>query len=132
MGNTNSIRKYNFEQMQSVSNTTIIINTLPNTNQYCLILNTIKNTDEENIINNLLKTNKKVDIIIYGMNCNDESIYKKYNQLIDLGFINTGVYVGGMFEWLLLQDVFGEELFPTTSKELDILKFNSSNRFLLK
>ena len=31
------------------------------------------------------------------MNCNDESIYKKYNQLIDLGFVNTGVYVGGMF-----------------------------------
>jgi hypothetical protein len=75
MGNTNSIRKYNFEQMQSISNTTIIINTLPNTNQNCLILNTIKNTEEENIINNLLKTNKKVDIIIYGMNCNDESIY---------------------------------------------------------
>ena len=36
------------------------------------------------------------------------------------------------FEWLLLQDVFGEDLFPTTSKELDILKFNSINKFLLK
>ena len=66
------------------------------------------------------------------MNCNDESIYKKYNQLQDLGFENIGVYVGGMFEWLLLQDVYGEDLFPTTSKELDILKFNRSTRLLLK
>lgn len=131
MGNTTSIRKYNFEQMQSVTNA-IIINTLPNTSQVCLILNTLRNTEEEHTINGLLKTNKKVDIIIYGMNCNDESIYKKYTQLQDLGFVNIGVYVGGMFEWLLLQDVFGEELFPTTSKELDILKYNSASRFLLK
>ena len=84
------------------------------------------------MINHLLKTNKNVNIIIYGMNCNDESIYKKYSQLMNLGFVNIGVYVGGMFEWLLLQDVYGEELFPTTSKELDILKFNRSNRYLLK
>lgn len=96
MGNTTSIRKYNFEQMQSVTNA-IIINTLPNTSQGCLILNTLRNTEEEHTINGLLKTNKKVDIIIYGMNCNDESIYKKYTQLQDLGFVNIGVYVGGMF-----------------------------------
>jgi hypothetical protein len=131
MGNANSIRKYNFEQMQSISNTTII-NTLPNINQNCLIVNTVQHNDEEDIINNLLKTNKKATIIVYGMNCNDESIYKKYNQLMDLGFVNIGVYVGGMFEWLLLQDVYGEDLFPTTSKELDILKFNRPNRLLLK
>ena len=131
MGNTNSIRKYNFEQMQSISNTTII-NTLPNINQNCLIVNTVQHINEEDIINHLLKTNKKATIIVYGMNCNDESIYKKYNQLMDLGFVNIGVYVGGMFEWLLLQDVYGEDLFQTTSKELDILKFNRPNRLLLK
>jgi hypothetical protein len=33
------------------------------------------------------------------------------------------VYFGGMFEWLLLQDVYGSDSFPTTSKEIDILKF---------
>jgi len=131
MGNTNSIRKYNFEQMQCISNTTII-NTLPNVNQNCLIVNTVQHIDEEDIINRLLKTNKKAAIIVYGMNCNDESIYKKYNQLQDLGFENIGVYVGGMFEWLLLQDVYGEDLFKTTSKELDILKFNRPTRLLLK
>ena len=58
MGNTISIRKYNLEQMQSISNATKIINTLSNMNQNCLILNTIKNTEEEEMINHLLKTNK--------------------------------------------------------------------------
>ena len=131
MGNANSIRKYNFDQLQNNSNA-IIINTLPNSSQGCLIWNTVKNTEEEHTINSLLKTNKKVNIIIYGMNCIDESIYKKYTQLLDLGFVNIGVYVGGMFEWMLLQDVFGEDLFPTTSKELDILKFHRCHRLLLK
>jgi hypothetical protein len=28
-----------------------------------------------------------------------------------------------MFEWLLLQDIYGAASFPTTSKELDILKY---------
>ena len=26
--------------------------------------------------------------------------------------------------WLLLQDIYGYELFPTTTKQLDFLKFN--------
>ena len=28
-----------------------------------------------------------------------------------------------MFEWLLLQDIYGNDNFPTTSKDLDILKY---------
>ena len=28
-----------------------------------------------------------------------------------------------MFEWLLLQDIYGDDEFPTTTKELDILKY---------
>jgi hypothetical protein len=31
--------------------------------------------------------------------------------------------MGGLFEWLMLQDIYGKELFPTTKKELDLLKF---------
>ena len=42
---------------------------------------------------------------------------------IGLGFCNVYVYPGGIFEWLCLQDIYGEKEFPTTSKELDILKF---------
>ena len=65
-------------------------------------------------------------IIIYGKNCNDEKIYKKYQQLLSLGFYNVFVYPGGLFEWLLLQDIYGTEEFPTTSKQLDVLKYKPS------
>ena len=61
--------------------------------------------------------------MIYGKNCNDEKLISKYKQLIDLGFINVNIYAGGMFEWLLLQDIYGDDNFPTTSRELDILKY---------
>ncbi|GAG01062.1 unnamed protein product, partial [marine sediment metagenome] len=61
--------------------------------------------------------------------CNDEKIYKKYTQLINLGFTNIFLYTGGLFEWLCLQDIYGEDSFPTTSKELDILKYKSPSKF---
>jgi hypothetical protein len=31
-----------------------------------------------------------------------------------------------MFEWLLLQDIYGAAEFPTTKKELDLLKYKPS------
>jgi hypothetical protein len=71
--------------------------------------------------------NKKISIIIYGKNANDESIFKKYEQLITLGFSTVFVYTGGIFEWLLLQDIYGKEEFPTTSEELDILKYRANS-----
>ena len=37
------------------------------------------------------------------------------------------IYTGGMFEWLLLQDIYGKEAFPTKGDELDILKFKSNS-----
>ena len=82
---------------------------------------------EETIINNLIQSmNKNMNIIIYGRNCNDEKIYLKHKQLLSLGFYNVYVYVGGLFEWLLLQDIYGDIEFPTTEKELDILKYKSN------
>ena len=104
----------------------LIINTLSHSDQQCLIINTTISTDEELIINKFLKENKNIRIIIYGKNCNDDSINKKYQQLYSLGFYNIYVYSGGMFEWLMLQDIFGKDLFPTTKKELDFLKYKSN------
>jgi hypothetical protein len=63
------------------------------------------------------------NIILYGRNCNDETFLKKYNQLIGLGFSNIYMYSGGIFEWLLLQEIYGSDEFPTTEKFLDILKY---------
>lgn len=128
MGNKISTSiKINFEDVQYVLKNPeghLLINTLSETEQECLILNTMNIKNEENIINSCIKNGRKdIKIIIYGKNCNDEKIYNKYNQLSSLGFYNVYVYVGGLFEWLLLQDIYGENEFQTTKKELDILKY---------
>ena len=127
MGNSQSSQKVNFEDIQFVLKNTeshILINTLDSNEQSCLIPNTINASQEETIINKLIKSgNKGVKIIVYGSNCNDEKIYKKQSQLCGLGFYNVFIYTGGMFEWMLLQDIYGNNDFPSTTKELDILKF---------
>jgi hypothetical protein len=131
MGNTESIQKVNFEDLQYIIKNNeiyLLINTLDYNNQDCLIPNTININNEEKIINKfILTSNYNVKIIIYGKNCNDDNIYKKYNQLTTLGFYNLFVYAGGMFEWLLLQDIYGDTDFPTTKKELDLLRFKPNS-----
>ena len=129
MGNSQSMKKINFEDMQTVIKNPeiyLIINTLPPSDQQCLIVNTTIATDEESIINKFIKENKNIRIVIYGKNCNDDSINKKYQQLLSLGFYNIFVYTGGIFEWLMLQDIYGKDIFPTTKKELDLLKYKSN------
>jgi hypothetical protein len=126
MGNTPPIAKINYEDMQTaVKNPEIylIINTLPIKEQDCLILNTTTAENEEPIINKYMKENKSIRIIIYGKNCNDDTINKKYQQLVSLGFTQVYLYVGGLFEWLMLQDIYGDELFPTNKKQADLLKY---------
>jgi hypothetical protein len=126
MGNTQPMKKINYEDMQTVIKNPeiyLIINTLNPNEQQCLIINTTSINDEEMLINKFIKENKSIRIIIYGKNCNDESIDKKYQQLYSLGFYNIFVYLGGMFEWLMLQDIYGKDLFPTTKKEVDLLKY---------
>lgn len=125
MGNRASQVKIGFEELQQKigNKSCVIINTLNESMQNCLIPQTVLCRDEESAINKLLKNNSNMEIIIYGMNNNDESVIKKYKQLVSLGFENTYIYLGGMFEWLLLQDIYGNDNFPTTSRELDIMKY---------
>lgn len=128
MGNKlSSLIKINYEDIQDIiknKEKVILINTLSMDEQECLILTTIKSQNEENLINTLINlNNKSIKIVVYGKNCNDDKILKKYNQLTSLGFYNVYMYSGGLFEWLLLQDIYGDKEFPTTKKELDILKF---------
>ena len=131
MGNSQSSSiKINYEDVQYIIKNLeghLLINTLSSTEQNCLILNTININTEENVINSLIKRGaKNIKIVIYGKNSNDEKIYNKYNQLTSLGFYNVYIYTGGLFEWLMLQDIYGEKDFPTTKKELDILKYKSN------
>ena len=132
MGNIGSINKVNYAYVQKYiynsGDTLLLINTLTNDKQECLIKNTISAANEEEIINKYLKTNKSIKILIYGENCSDNRVIIKYNQLYKLGFINLYVYLGGMFEWLLLQDIYGDDEFPTTSKMLDLLKYGGNNK----
>jgi hypothetical protein len=137
MGNRLSVQKINFEDMQYAisDNETIIINTLSNDLQDCLICRTVYARDEVELLNHYLQSNTGVRIIIYGINASDETIVTKYNQLVGLGFYNVFVYPGGLFEWLLLQDIYGSDAFQTTKKELDILKYKGRrvlNIMLLK
>lgn len=106
----------------------IIINTLAALEQDTLIKNTLAYNDEERIINDLL-TNygyKTKKVIIYGKNAADLTVEKKAKQLISLGFHDVYLYTGGLFEWLLLQDVYGKGEFPTVGKAGDILAYKSS------
>jgi len=127
MGNSQSTQKINYEDIQYViknNESHILINTLNENDQECLLPNTICINKEVELINSLIKNGRKnVKIIVYGRNCNDETIYNKYNQLNSLGFYNLYIYTGGLFEWLMLQDIYGINEFPTTKKELDILKY---------
>lgn len=130
MGSSQSIKKINFEDLQwALQNPpNILISTMKKDYQNCLIHGTTPISNEENIINNYLQKDTSVPIIVYGINSCDNSIVDKYLQLCKLGFSNVYIYPGGMFEWLLLQDVFGDEIFLTTSNELDILKYKGSQQ----
>jgi rhodanese-related sulfurtransferase len=130
MGNSQSAIKINYEDVQYViknKETHILINTMREFEQDCLIPNTVSIQNEVELINTFIKVgNKHIKIIIYGRNCNDEKIYTKYNQLVSLGFYNVYIYPGGIFEWLMLQDIYGEKEFPTSKKEIDFLKYKQN------
>jgi len=131
MGNSQSVVKINFEDIQLAiknSSSYLLINTLSESEQQCLIKNTINASLEESIINKYIKNSGSIKIIVYGKNSNDELVNKKCNQLSKLGFVNIYAYTGGLFEWLLLQDIYGSDEFPTTTKQNDILKYKSSQQ----
>ena len=118
------VKKVGYERIQRLTNNSILLNTLENINQDILIINTLVSSSEEDYINNLIQNRDySKEIVIYGKNSCDESVIQKYIQLKNYGFINLLIYAGGLFEWLLLQDIYGDELFPTTNKTLDILRY---------
>ena len=94
----------------------ILINTLPITSQHCLIPKTIPCHMEEKIINDILNDVNvqpcQYYIVLYGKHSTDDAVDKKYRQLIQLGFTNVFIYYGGLFEWMLLRDIYGEDKFP--------------------
>ena len=102
----------------------VLINTLGVYDQDCLIRGTLSAGQEESVVNEMLnRYSSTKTMVIYGRHSADDSVDKKYAQLATLGIVNVLVYSGGLFEWLLLQDVYGEKEFPTTTKSPDLLRY---------
>lgn len=82
-------------------------------------------------INSLLADhNYDIHIIIYGKNVDDyEALVQKRVQLLKLGFRNVWFYPGGLFEWILLRDVYGTRQFPTTVDAKDLIKYRPKSAF---
>jgi hypothetical protein len=103
-----------------------------------LIEGTLTPEREEAYINELLDTSDTgalgdLIIIVYGQNATDKSAMEKARQLNALGFLNVCVYSGGMFEWCLLQDIYGNKEFPITYTGIhliDPLIFKGKRLFL--
>jgi hypothetical protein len=97
-----------------------------------LIDRTITIEKETAKINSLLADhNYDIHIIIYGKNVDDyEILVQKRAQLLKLGFRNVWFYPGGLFEWILLRDVYGTRQFPTTADAKDLIKYRPKSAFV--
>ena len=84
MGNQTSsiVQKINFEDLQyAIKRKDIIINTLPHDEQSLLIVGTVNIQNESEMFNTFIKKSEyDRQIIIYGKNSNDVTIFKRYEQ----------------------------------------------------
>ena len=90
-----------------------------------LISGTLSVAEEEVFMNEYLSKyveNQKT-IVLYGRNSCDDSPRKKRAQLLSLGISDVYIYAGGLFEWVLLQDIYGVSEFPTTGAITDLLAY---------
>ena len=120
-GAVSKISRIGFEELQQKLPQSVLINTLPIHEQDVLIRGTMTAQQEVSKVEFALQ--HKMSIIIYGKNARDASVYTKYEQLLTIGHTQVFIYPGGLFEWMLLQDIYGKDAFPTTSTCLDLLKF---------
>jgi hypothetical protein len=93
------------------------------------IVGTLSPTDEIDEINRCIANcthNRR--IVIYGENSSDESGFRKSEQLRGMGFTDIYVYGGGLFEWILLQDIYGADTFKTNQPIDDILRYKGNRR----
>jgi hypothetical protein len=120
-----SYQHYTFKELQNKlenkKSEFILLNTLPIQEQNYLIKGTINATLENDFINGLVKKDKNKEIIIYGRDHHDMKVIEKYNKLKKIGFTNVYIYFGGLFEWSLLQEIYGQSNFQTDGNVSDPL-----------
>jgi rhodanese-related sulfurtransferase len=136
MGNSSTNTEfYTYEKIQQYISENalpnrVLINTLDDKSQTLLIEKTLSQEKEVEIINHYIDNPKNIEIIIYGKSANDMSVLKKKNQLLNLGFIHVYIYPGGLFEWVLLREIFGNVNFPIiNNEEIDLLPMMNSSLF---
>jgi hypothetical protein len=120
-----SYQHYTFKELQNKlennKSEIILLNTLPIQEQNYLIKGTINALVENDFINGLIKKDKNKQIIIYGRDHHDMKVIEKYNKLKKIGFTNVYIYFGGLFEWSLLQEIYGHSNFQTDGNVSDPL-----------
>ena len=121
MGQTSSYPICSFQQLQNRKDEFVLINTLPLNRQHYLIKGTLPGLEESAKMNHYLYKNKNIPIVLYGVDCNDVTVLHKFAQLKTLGFTNVSIYRGGLFEWALLQEIYGSN-FPTEGTLKDPLE----------
>jgi rhodanese-related sulfurtransferase len=94
-----------------------LIHVMEKEDEDLLIKGTLSINEEIEKMNSLLSLEKmNVTIVIYGKNTDDVSkVIGRYRQLNDMGFSNVYVYLGGLFEWLLLQEIYGNDEIKTNN-----------------
>lgn len=121
-GNSSAIKKIGH---QYVKQTKILITSM--TTPTYLIQGTIPVEEEELVVNEFIKQGKySTSITVYGMNSNDDTAMHKCEKLKGFGFTNIQLYTGGLFEWLLLGDIYGETNFPLhipLQMDINLLQF---------
>jgi hypothetical protein len=120
-----SYQHYSFKELQNkmdhCKGEFILLNTLPVQEQNYLIKGTINAVLENDFINSLAKKDRGKEIIIYGRDHLDMSVIEKYNKLKKIGFTKIYIYFGGLFEWSLLQEIYGVNNFQTDGNVTDPL-----------
>jgi hypothetical protein len=115
MGNGSSlnVQRATFDEVREGKG--LLISVLDETDQRVLVKGTVPCGDEVGEVERAIR--EKQPIVIYGKNAHDDKIWLKYKQLTKLGG-SARVYVGGLFEWLLLHEVYGSDAFPLTTPEM--------------
>lgn len=122
-----------FEDVKiTLKNKYILLNVLPNNMQNILIKDTLPIDSEEQTINTMINDYNAPDlpVVVYGLNYCDQKTQQKYDQLLRLGVEKVYIYAGGLFEWLLLNELYGSDEFPVEnpgSELIDLLKYRPVN-----
>lgn len=122
MGNKEStpVEKAPFESVLALGRTGVLISVFDEDDQNLLIVGTVSCAKEVEAVERAIAA--KTSILVYGRNWHDERVYAKYAQIKKLGGL-VKVYLGGLFEWILLNEIYGNDRFPLTAKVVDLYQY---------